>query len=47
MNCSGYDAVYIQLARKLDAALASSDKAQLAAARNFKIALWEPVVRDL
>lgn len=46
MNCSGYDAVYIHLARKLGAALASSDKAQLAAARNLKIPLWEPVARD-
>ena len=44
MNCGAYDAVYLQLARQLDAHLASSDKAQRSAALAFNIALWEPGV---
>ena len=41
MNCSAYDAVYIHLACKLDASLATSDKGQMAAAAGFKVTLWE------
>ena len=41
MNCSAYDAVYIHLARKLDASPATSDKGQMAAAAGFKVPLWE------
>ena len=41
MNCSAYDAVYIHLARRLDASLATSDKGQKAAAAAFKVPLWE------
>ncbi len=40
MNCGAYDAVYLQLARQLDAELASSDHGQQSAARNFEIPLW-------
>ena len=41
MNCSAFDAVYVHLARELDASLATSDKGQKAAAAGFRVPLWE------
>jgi predicted nucleic acid-binding protein len=41
-NSSAYDAVYVELARMLDAQVATSDKGMRAACLNFKVPLWEP-----
>jgi len=41
MNCSAFDAVYVHLARELDASLAMSDKGQKVAAAGFMVQLWE------
>ncbi len=42
MNCGAYDAVYVQLARQLDAQVATSDRGMRAACLGFNVALWEP-----
>lgn len=41
-NTSAYDAVYVQLARMLDAKVATSDRGMRTACKNFKVPIWTP-----
>ena len=44
-NCSAYDAVYVELARMLDAQVATCDGGMATACRNFEVPLWKPPIK--